>query len=147
MTAASDRTTAQDATRDGTRTLLSALEAGDLAALTALVHPEAVLVQPFSFSGAQEPEARLEGAEEVLGYLRQVTENFAHVRFREVDVSVTDDGTTAFVQADGDFTTADGRPYRNVYVLRVDWREGLVAHIDEYANPVTFCTTFGLPVG
>jgi hypothetical protein len=45
---------------------------------------------------------------------------------------------------DGDFTT-DGRPYRNVYVFRIDWRGDRIAHVEEYGNPVTFSATFSRP--
>jgi hypothetical protein len=65
----------------------------------------------------------------------------------------------AFVQANGDFavavsTYADAadtddesadtavRPYRNVYVFRLDRLDGLVVGIEEYANPITFRRTF-----
>jgi ketosteroid isomerase-like protein len=39
------------------------------------------------------------------------------------------------------------RPYRNVYVFRLDWLDGLVVGIEEYANPITFCRTFDVPMG
>ncbi|WP_460523375.1 nuclear transport factor 2 family protein [Flindersiella endophytica] len=50
----------------------------------------------------------------------------------------TPDGSAStFVQTNGDFQTRDGRPYRNVYVFRFDWRGGRMKAWEEYANPVT----------
>jgi ketosteroid isomerase-like protein len=46
------------------------------------------------------------------------------------------------VQSNGDFVTADGRPHRNVYVFRFDWRDGKIASWEEYANPITIIRTF-----
>lgn len=42
-------------------------------------------------------------------------------------------------------TTADGGPYQNVYVFRIDWQGGRAIAIEEYANPRTFCQTFSNP--
>lgn len=134
-------------TADRTRTYLAALERKDLPALAAMTDPAVSLTMPLSFTGAPEPEARFTGKDEVLGYFTGVTENMARIRFADVRVSVTTDGGTSFVQAHGDFTVADGRPYRNVYVLRLDWDGERVARVEEYANPITFCTTFGQPMG
>lgn len=58
---------------------------------------------------------------------------------------MTADGTTSISEAKGDFVTADGRPYRNVYVFRLDWHHGRVTAGVEYANPATICATFALP--
>jgi ketosteroid isomerase-like protein len=69
------------------------------------------------------------------------------IRFADQRVSVVADGRTSFVQANGDFTTADGRPYNNVYVFRLDWRDGRVVSGEEYFNPVTFSNTFDTPRG
>jgi ketosteroid isomerase-like protein len=68
----------------------------------------------------------------------------------DLRVSSTADGRSSFVQFDGDFRTADGRPYRNVYIWRLDWHRGQLTTLEEYANPITYCQTFpgtpGCPV-
>jgi hypothetical protein len=49
----------------------------------------------------------------------------------------------SFVEADGDFTAADGRPYPNVYVFRLEWTpDGRILRADDYYNPVTVCKNF-----
>lgn len=46
----------------------------------------------------------------------------------------------------GDFVTATGRPHRNVYVFRFDWRGGQLVAGVEYLNPMTICWSFDLPL-
>jgi ketosteroid isomerase-like protein len=133
------RTTAQ------TKAFLAALERKDLRTVAAMTDDRATLTVSLSFSGAQEPAGRFVGKEQVLGYVRSVFTNMAIVDFTDERVTVTGDGRTSFVQANGRFTAADGRPYDNVYVFRYDWQNGRVVGTEEYANPVTFCTTFGHP--
>jgi ketosteroid isomerase-like protein len=82
-----------------------------------------------------------------MGYFGTVFAGMGRIEFTDVRVSVAAGGRTSFVQADGDFTTADGRPYRNVYVLRFDWRGGRIVGGEEYSNPVTFSESFGRPLG
>jgi ketosteroid isomerase-like protein len=70
----------------------------------------------------------------------------SQIKFVDTRVAVTDRGTVSFVEADGDFTTADGRPYRNVYVMRFEWTpDGRILRADEYYNPIIACQTFENP--
>lgn len=136
---------AEQRTAARTHAFLAALERKDLRTVAAMTGERATLTVSLSFSGAQEPAGRFTGKDEVLGYVRGVFTTMAVVDFTDERVSVTGDGRTSFVQANGRFTAADGRPYHNVYVFRYDWRDGRIAGVEEYANPVTFCTTFGHP--
>lgn len=82
----------------------------------------------------------------MLGYLGDAFTMMDRIRFTNQRVSVAAGGGTAFIQADGDLTTADGRPYKNVYIFRIDWRDDRIIAIEEYANPLTFCQTFHNPL-
>lgn len=121
-------------TEQQSRQFVEAAEQRDLETLSTMLVPDATLVQPFSFSGAQEPGAVFEGRDEVLGYLRQAFALMGRIHFVDERITVAADGETSFVQANGDFTTADGRPYRNVYVFRIDWRGDRIAHVEEYGT-------------
>jgi ketosteroid isomerase-like protein len=49
-----------------------------------------------------------------------------------------------FVEARGDFLTLDGRPYRNVYLIKLVFDDaGAVTRIEEWTNPVTAAQTWG----
>ncbi|MGP3910388.1 nuclear transport factor 2 family protein [Nonomuraea sp. 10N515B] len=125
-----------------TAAFISALEREDLATVSALLDPDATLTLPLSFSGRREDASRFTGKEQVLGYVKNAFALFGRIDLVNVKTSVSAAGTTSFVQADGDFTTADGRPYRNVYVYAFEWRAGRMVKGAEYANPVTFWATF-----
>ncbi|TMR10215.1 hypothetical protein ETD86_40550 [Nonomuraea turkmeniaca] len=125
-----------------TAAILNAFEREDLAAVSALLDPNATLTIPLSFTGRKEDAARFTGKEQVLGYVKNALAAFGRIDFVNVNVTVSEEGNTSFVQADGDFTTADGRSYRNVYVYAFEWRNGRMVRGAEYANPVTFCATF-----
>ncbi|TDD47241.1 nuclear transport factor 2 family protein [Nonomuraea terrae] len=125
-----------------TRALIGAFERKDLAVVSALLADDSTLTLPLSFSGRTEDAARFTGREEVLGYARNAFTITGRIRFANVRISVADGGRTSFVRADGDFTTADGRPYRNVYVYSFEWRGGRTVDGAEYGNPVTFSATF-----
>jgi ketosteroid isomerase-like protein len=139
------RDTAEQRTSRQTQALLAALERKDARTVAALLDRRATLTLPLSFTGSQEPAARFVGKDQVLGYVDGVFTGMATIDFVDVRISVTNDGRTSFVQADGDLVTADGRPYQNVYVFRYDWDNGRIVNIDEYANPVTLCKTIGHP--
>lgn len=126
-----------------TQALLMALESKDLDTIDAMLDRQATLTLPLSFSGAQEPAIHFVGKDQVLGYIKSVFGGMGTIRFADVRLSVTADSSATFVQANGNFTTADGRPYRNVYIFRYDWAKDRLASIEEYGNPVTFTATFG----
>jgi ketosteroid isomerase-like protein len=114
--------------------------------IAATLHPEVTFAHPLSLSGKREDAARWQGKDQVLGYIGGAFTKMDRIRFTNRRISVADGGGTAFVQADGDLTTSDGRPYQNVYIFRVDWRGDRIFAVEEYANPLTFCQTFDNPL-
>ncbi len=128
-----------------TRALLDAFQRKDLDSISARIDRNATLTIPLSFSGAPQPAGHFANKEEILGYVGGVVTNFQQIRFTDVRISVADNGRTTFAQANGDFRTADGRAYRNLYIYRFDWKGSRFVHADEYANPITLCKTFPLP--
>lgn len=125
-----------------TRALLGAFERKDIDAISAMIDRNATLTIPLSFFGAPEPAGHFANKEEILGYVNGVVTNFQSIRFTDLRISVTANGKTSFAQANGDFLTADGRSYRNVYIYRFDWKNGRMVRTEEYANPITLCNTF-----
>jgi ketosteroid isomerase-like protein len=133
-------------TRRRTQHLLDCIEHKDTEAVAATLHPEVMLAHPLSLSGNRNEAARWQGKDHVLGYFDGAFTMMGRIRFINRRVSIADGGAPAFVQADGDITTADGRPYQNRYIFRIEWRGGRAIAIEEYANPVTFCQTFNNPL-
>ena len=136
---------AAQATKARTLEFLHALEQKDMSALADILDPDVTLTHPIRSTGIQQPDTVFVGKEQVLGYLSSVFQLMSTVEFVNVRLSVAVGAPTSFVQTYGDFTTFDGRPYNNVYLLRLDWRDGLLVSGEEYFNPVTFNKTFGYP--
>lgn len=137
---------AERETRRRTQQFLDGIEQKDPEAVAATLHPQITLTHPLSLSGNRNDAARWHGTDQVLGYFRGAFTMMDRVRFTNRRVSVAAGGETSFVQADGDLTTADGRPYQNVYIFRIDWHGGRAIAVEEYANPLTFCQTFNNPL-
>lgn len=123
-----------------TRRFFSALAERDFDTLAELFDPDVRVVNLMTLDGSQDPGPGHRGRDAAVAYFRQVDELMPHRERR--DVRVTAAGDTVFVQFNGDFRTADGRPYRNVYLFRFDWRDGLLTSLEEYGNPITFINTF-----
>jgi ketosteroid isomerase-like protein len=126
---------------------LDLLEAGDLAGVTAMLHPDVVWSAPMTFTGNPDGGERVKGTTAFLARLGSIGALMRSVRFTNRRVTTSVDGLTTFVQTRGDFCTGDGRPYRNVYVFRFDWRDGTLASWEEYANPITVLRAFPAEYG
>jgi ketosteroid isomerase-like protein len=122
---------------------MQAVERTDLEAVAEFQHADIVLTQPMTFDGSQEPILVGAGRDQVLGYFRSVFARTPRIDFFDTRISVTHGGNVSFVETKGDFTAADGRAYRNVYVWRLDWTaDGRLLRIADYYNPVILCDTW-----
>jgi ketosteroid isomerase-like protein len=124
-----------------TNHFLDLLEAGDQAGVASLLDDDIVWSAPMTIGG-DEADQPARGREAFGSRLGSISELMRSASFTSRRITVSADQATTFVQTRGDFVTADGRPYRNVYVFRFDWRDGRIASWEEYANPVTILRTF-----
>jgi ketosteroid isomerase-like protein len=125
-----------------TNRFLDLLEAGDREGIGAMLDPDVVWSTPMTTSGDPGDAERIEGTAAFFARARAIAGLNRSVRFADRRVTTSADGATTFVQTQGDFRTSDGRPYRNVYVFRFDWRDGRIVSWDEYANPITILRAF-----
>jgi len=126
---------------DETNRFLDLLEAQDLAGVAELLDDEITWTAAMSVGGgAAEEPAR--GRAAFWSRLGSISELMRSASFTGRRITASADNATTFVQTNGDFVTADGRPYRNVYVFRFDWRAGKIVSWEEYANPITILRTF-----
>jgi ketosteroid isomerase-like protein len=125
-----------------TNRFLNLLEAGDRAAVADMLDEHIVWSALMSAGGAQEESEPARGLAEFGSRLAAIGRLIKSARFVDRRITASADEPTTFVQTNGDFVTADGRPYRNVYVFRFDWRDGKIATWEEYANPITIIRTF-----
>jgi ketosteroid isomerase-like protein len=134
--------------RSTVETLFAALESGDLDMIRPHLAADVVEVIPFAPNGRPEPFGVFTGKDAVLKYLENIVRAFSRRALTDLALYATGDGGTVFAEATGDLIQAGtGTPYRNVYVFKFTFRDGKIAHIAEYANPVTFAKLTGMPIG
>ncbi len=126
---------------DQTNRFLDLLEAGDQAGMADMLDDQVVWSAPMS-SGRAEDGEPARGRQAFGSRLGSISGLMRSARFIDRRITASADTTTTFVQTKGDFVTADGRPYRNVYVFRFDWRDGKIVSWEEYANPMTIIRAF-----
>lgn len=124
-----------------TNRFLNLLEAGDRAGIAEMLDDQVVWSAPMSSGGAGDGEPA-RGRDAFGSRLGSISALMKSARFTDRRITAAADTTTTFVQTRGDFVTTDGRPYRNVYVFRFDWRHGKIASWEEYANPITIIQAF-----
>ncbi len=126
---------------DQTNRFLDLLEAGDRAGVAGMLDDEVVWSAPMS-AGSDGDGEPARGREAFGSRLRSIGGLNRSARFTDRRITASADEATTFVQTRGDFVTAAGRPYRNVYVFRFDWRDGRIVSWEEYANPLTIIRAF-----
>jgi ketosteroid isomerase-like protein len=124
-----------------TNRFLDLLEAGDRAGMAEILDDQVVWSAPMSSGGAEDGEPA-RGRKAFGSRLGSISGLMRSARFIDRRITASADETTTFVQAKGDFVTAAGRPYRNVYVFRFDWRDDKIVSWEEYANPITIIRAF-----
>ncbi len=126
---------------DQTNRFLNLLETGNEAGLADILDDQVVWSTPMSSGGAEGGEPA-RGREAFGSRLAAIGGLMTSAKFVDRRITASADTATTFVQTRGDFVTADGRPYQNVYVFRLDWRDGKIVSWEEYANPITIIRAF-----
>jgi ketosteroid isomerase-like protein len=126
---------------DQTNRFLDILEAADQAGMAGILDDQVMWSTPMSSGQAGDGEPAC-GRQAFASRLGSISGLMRSARFTDRRITASADNTTTFVQTRGDFVTADGRPYRNVYVFRLDWRDGKIVSWEEYANPITIIRAF-----
>lgn len=99
--------------------------------------------------GSQNP-ITFSGIEEVRGFITSIFQSFDNISFKDRRYTVSEDGTTIFIQTIGvDWIFAPtGGSYENVYIFRIDFNsEGQIQAIEEYLNWVVNSEVTGTPLG
>lgn len=127
--------------------MIEALEQRRAEALPAVLTEDVVQITAFSPEGGLEPFKRYAGRDAVVGHLAGVFRSFAAVKLDRTGLFVSHDGTTVFLEVLGDMTMADsGTAYRNRYVFKFVLRQGRVAELTNYFNPVTFAQRMAIQI-
>jgi ketosteroid isomerase-like protein len=126
----------------------SALEDQDKIGLMRLFTEDSVIELPFSISGVIENGyfGKFKGLEELDIYFSGITKNFKSIKVSELNVSLVNNGKSAFVEFRSDCELSNGRIYRNRYVMRFDLDNNKIVHAREYHNPIPIAYAFERPI-
>lgn len=142
--AASDSTGARP--REIVQTFFDTKENHDLDGLVELFADEIVYTFPLPASGAQENWFVYDGKEATIEYQRKTLDAFSQLRMRDAQITISEDGSTVFVESRGDYLSKEGKPYNNVYIFKFVINGDKIVRVFEYANPVTYAMLVGLPI-
>ena len=127
----------------------NAVAAKDLATLRAMMDDGIVIELPFNESGKTDRDSYrvYTGIGECCDFWSAAfqAEGLLH-GISEIDLTVDGAGERIFLECRGHLTMANGREYRNRYVMRMDIRDGRVLHCKEYYNPIQSAYAFGRPI-
>ena len=129
-----------------TEALIAALEHENLDAILTGLAEEVDVVLPLAPDGNNDPTHidRFAGRQAVRAMLWRTFLAYRQIAFVDDVITPSSDGRVVFVETRGDFLTLDGRPYRNVYLIKLVFDDaGAVTRIEEWTNPVTASQTWG----
>ena len=132
-----------------TEALIAALEHENLDAILARLAEDVDVVLPLAPDGNNDPTHidRFAGRQAARAMLWRTFFAYRQIDFVDDVITPSSDGRVIFVEARGDFVTLDGRPYRNVYLIKLVFDDaGAVTRIEEWTNPVTAALTWEFPL-
>ncbi|MBY8824296.1 nuclear transport factor 2 family protein [Sphingomonas colocasiae] len=152
IAAYASRDTVSNAQRSALETLAkwhNAIGAKDLEVLRGMMDAGIVIELPFNESGKTDRESYrvYSGIEQCCAFWTSAfaAEGVIH-GISEVDLTVDGAGARIFFECRGHLTMANGRDYRNRYVMRMDLCDGRVLRCKEYYNPIQSAYAFGRPI-
>jgi ketosteroid isomerase-like protein len=94
------------------------------------------IVMEFPYGPSLGMPDRFETKPNVVAYVGRILEGLAGVLIREVSLSsVAGDPTTVFVEYDADCPTPGGNIYRQIYINKMQFRDGKLLHMRELWDP------------
>ncbi len=129
--------------------LIAALEHENLDAILARLAEDVDVVLPLAPDGNNDPAHidHFAGRQATRAMLWRTFFAYRQIDFVDDVITPSSDGRVIFVEARGDFVTLDGRPYRNVYLIKLVFDDaGAVTRIEEWTNPVTAALTWDFPL-
>ena len=94
------------------------------------------IVMEFPYGPSLGMPDRFETKPNVVAYVRRILEGLAGVVIREMSLSsVAGDPTTVFVEYEADCPTPGGNTYRQIYINKMQFRDGKLLHMRELWDP------------
>lgn len=131
--------------KEALRRWISTTHDKDIEAVRALMADDIVVEIPFSESGITDPgHYRVyTGIDECVGFWKVAFQAEGTMYGPlNCEISFTADGRTAFLECRNNLTMANGRTYKNRYVMRTDFDNGKITGVREYYNPIQSAYAF-----
>jgi hypothetical protein len=94
------------------------------------------IVMEFPYGPSLGMPDRFETKPNVVAYVGRILEGLAGVVIREMSLSsVAGDPTTVFVEYEADCPTPGGNTYRQIYINKMQFRDGKLLHMRELWDP------------
>jgi hypothetical protein len=94
------------------------------------------IVMEFPYGPSLGMPDRFETKPKVVDYVRRISEGLQGLVIRQISVSsVAGDPTTVFVEYESDAPTPGGNTYHQIYVNKMQFRDGKLVHMRELWDP------------
>ena len=94
------------------------------------------IVMEFPYGPSLGMPDRFETKPNVVAYVQRILDGLSGVVVREMTLSsVAGDPTTVFVEYDADCPTTGGNTYRQIYINKMQFRDGKLLHMRELWDP------------
>jgi ketosteroid isomerase-like protein len=145
-----DNPAARASAKRALRRFFGAITRRDFDALCDTLTEDAIYEFPLSETGSSDTAdcRRFTGRDAIVAFWQQTSA--LGMRFgtpEDVALSILADGSRLFLEQRGNITLPSGFAYRNRYIFRYDFRDGRIAYVREYLNPVISAIAFDRPLG
>jgi ketosteroid isomerase-like protein len=130
----------RDRNREVVRAFFAKLEAFDIAGFAELFAPDGRQRMPFSPEGFPD---RLDGRAAVFNQYRSMPQSFVSMRFPDLAIVDAADPSTFIATYRGEIRLRSGGDYNNTYLSVFVIRDGQIAELTEYFNPIVLVQAFG----
>jgi ketosteroid isomerase-like protein len=127
-------------------TFLDLLETQDFQGAAELMTDDVVWESRATFTGetADDALSTMAGKEAVLGFFAAISSSFETTRFSRRALFESGEDLV-FAELKGDFRTrGTGRPYQNLYMLKIQLDGEQILRVDEYYNPIHAARVLGI---
>jgi ketosteroid isomerase-like protein len=131
---------------DVVRAFLTRMEQKDTDGMLALLTNDSVMECVLGLDGDNAPRRFWDGMAGARDHYHRAFDAVESIEFTDVVINQTLDPDLVFAESLGSMTMSSGRPYDNRYVFRFELRDGKIATLREYCNPVTAAISFERPM-
>jgi ketosteroid isomerase-like protein len=124
------------------RAFLASMERKDKDGMISLLTEDSVMECVLGLDGNNAPRTFWDSIAGARNHYTGAFDAVESIEFTEVLINQALDPKLVFVEALGSMTMTNGRPYDNRYVFRFELRDGKIARLREYCNPVTAAISF-----